>query len=693
MKLLPLLLTATTALAKPLPLDIVRNTATELDSVLIKGQQAQGIKANPLANDPTFLRRSYLNIIGRLPTHDEAKTFLESKEDAKRTQLIDSLVDSPGFDSRLFNFWSDLLRLQTRTEHHGLGWHVWLRNAVKDNMPYDDMVRDMLSAQGHIAENPAVGYYLRDRGMLLDNVSNTVEVFLGQQIGCAQCHDHPFEDTTQMEYYQLASFLGASDYNFEGGRAKIREFIKPEANPTIPARNFNQGNMTKAQLKEAKQRAKKKANEKAQNLRNQAKNLSAVFRYHQRNALSDKAGKKLKLPADYKYDDGKAGQVVQPGFLFGFETPDISPEKRRQYFADWVSSPENPYFTKVISNRLWEYVFGYGLVANPSDWGGSPDPHYPELVTYLEKAMLATEYDLKEFLRILFHTQLFQREVTTEAPSPGFSFHFQGPVLRRLDATEIRDSFLTLVHGNIDGDRNPSLEQSWDTYVESFDFVMGTNKKQFREINQSITDAEKQRRANQKAVSLLRTKIRLAKEKGDIATAQKIETKIRTTYKNKNYKAAQKALINENETLRKAYPVTTRQGPSSRVKGGKTPDFKLRSSELPTPQRGGTFVSEFGGSDAESPSSAHTAANVPQILRLLNGKEANLLIDNKNHFSRKLRTIDSPAQRLDFLFLSLYSAFPTEAEKEAFLPEVSTSESAHTFAKAIFTSNRFLFVQ
>jgi FMN phosphatase YigB (HAD superfamily) len=166
-----------TSFAKPLPLEVVRNTARELDEVLTAGQEAEGIKANPIVDDPTFIRRSYLNIIGRLPTHDEARSFLESTEKGKRSQLIDSLVESPGFNSRLFNFWTDLLRVKTNTEHNGLGWHVWLKNAVENNLPYNEMVQEMLAAEGHIAKNPAAGYYLRDRGMLLDNVSNTCPSF------------------------------------------------------------------------------------------------------------------------------------------------------------------------------------------------------------------------------------------------------------------------------------------------------------------------------------------------------------------------------------------------------------------------------------------------------------------------------------------------------------------------------------
>lgn len=684
--LLPFIITIPAVFAKPLPLDVVRNTARELDEVLIAGQKTEGIKANPIVDDSTFVRRSYLNIIGRLPTHDEARSFLESTEKEKRTKLIDSLVESPGFNSHLFNFWTDLLRVKTNSEHNGLGWHVWLKDAVANNMPYDKMVKEMLAAEGHVAENPAVGYYLRDRGMLLDNVSNTVQVFLGQQIGCAQCHDHPFDETTQMEYYQLAAFLGGTDYRFDGGREKIKEAIgfDPDKRPKKAFKN-----MTKEERRKFALQAKK-AKERAMAKKGEARAIGQVFRYHNRNALADNTTRELKLPADYQYDDGEAGDVVKPGFLFGLDTKDVKPEQRREYFAKWVTSPKNPYFTKVIANRMWKYAFGYGLVANPDDWSNSPKPHYPELVDYVEKAMLAADYDLKQFLRILYHTNLFQREVTIEEPAQGFSFHFEGPTLRRLSAEEIRDSFVTLASGNIDSNTNNGFEEAWDDYVKSFDFLMSTNSKQLKQISTDVIEGEKQRRALQKKVSLLRTKAAKARENGNMEVFRKVSMEIRQVQQtgSKGYKKSKG--MNANSATAKAAPALARRARPNRPD---QPEFRMRASELAVPARGGTFIAEFGGSDAESPSAAHTEATVPQTLRLLNGLETSLLTNKKNAFARSLSAIESPSKRLDFLFLSLYSAFPTEDEKMAFLPEIKTPEATETFARAILTSNRFLFVQ
>ncbi len=673
--------------AKTLPLEIILNSARELDAALITAQKKQSIEPKPLIDDATFLRRSFLNIIGRLPTHQEARSFLENQELDKRRHLIDSLITSPGFDSRLFNFWTDLLRLKTKLDHHGLAWHVWLRKAVEQNMPYDEMVYQMLSATGHISENPALGYYLRDRGMLLDNVSNTVQIFLGQQIGCAQCHDHPFDDTTQMEYYQLAAFLGGSEYRFKEGREKILQSIAT-SNKQQPGKH-----LAKLSPRERRALRKKESFKRAQKLKKaEIRNLGSIFRFHNRNALADSPQKKLKLPSDYAYEDGQAGQAILPNFLFGEETGEIPPAQRRDSFARWISSPSNPYFTKTISNRLWKYVFGYGLIPDTEDLSNSAETHYPELATLLEQAMQAVKYDLKEFLRILYHTQLFQREVTLAEPSPGFAFHFTGPVLRRLNAQEIRDSFITLASGNIDSQRNHSLEEAWEKYRNSFTQLMTADSEQLKEIKQTIDRTEAQRRNFQKQRSLLRKQLRIAQDAKKMIEVRRLNAQLRKLRKNRDKKSRQET----NEKAEKD-PLIARVRPAlgrnAQIAAPTHPPTQLRSSELPAPQRGGSFISEFGGSDAEAPSSAHTQATVPQALRLLNGNETDLLTRRKNSFAQNLKTLQSPAERLDFLFLSLYSAFPTAAEKAAFLPEVSKPESAATLARAILTSNRFLFVQ
>jgi hypothetical protein len=219
---------------------------------------------------------------------------------------------------------------------------------------------------------------------------------------------------------------------------------------------------------------------------------------------------------------------------------------------------------------------------------------------------------------------------------------------------------------------------------------MSTNGKQLRELSTALVKSEKQRRALQKEISVLRTKAAQARESGDLATARELFSEIRDVQKQYGKKYQKGQVSNASPTTMKASAAIARRAPQTRPDH---PEFKMRTSELPVPQRGGSFISEFGGSDAESPSSAHTEATVPQTLRLLNGLETSLLTNKKNAFARSLRAIESPSKRLEFLYLSLYSALPTQAETEAFLPEMQTAASTETFARAILTSNRFLFVQ
>lgn len=206
--------------------------AARIDHLLEEDLKEANLKPTGRVDDGIFLRRAYLSIIGRIPTEDEAREFLNNPSSDKRTKLIESLTASPGFDSHLFNWTADLLRVQTDQEQFGLGWHVWLRQSLSENKPWDKIVREMLSATGHAADNPAVGYYLRDRNMQLDNFSNSMQVFLGRQIGCAQCHDHPFDDWSQLDYYQMAAFGGGFVYRSDESR-QAKQRVVSETQPKL----------------------------------------------------------------------------------------------------------------------------------------------------------------------------------------------------------------------------------------------------------------------------------------------------------------------------------------------------------------------------------------------------------------------------------------------------------------------------
>jgi len=148
----------------------------------MKQLQEQELKPNAMTSDEVYVRRIYLDLVGRILTRKEAKEFFESEDPAKRRNLVSSLIGSDGYVSHQYNFWADLLRARTQiagnsqSTESGYNYERWIKSAIRNNKPYDEMVYELVTASGAFWENPAVGYYLRDYGMQLDNLAMTTNV-------------------------------------------------------------------------------------------------------------------------------------------------------------------------------------------------------------------------------------------------------------------------------------------------------------------------------------------------------------------------------------------------------------------------------------------------------------------------------------------------------------------------------------
>ncbi|MEK9985639.1 MAG: DUF1549 domain-containing protein, partial [Opitutae bacterium] len=249
--------------------------ANQIDR-FIQGQFRQhNIQQTPPSTDEQFIRRVYLDVLGRIPSYDEVTTFLDSQDPGKRRKTIDELLKHPGYVSNNYNYWADVLRLRTRERNGDGGAYIeWVKQAIRENKPYDLLVQELLTAEGYPWDNPAVGYYIRDDGTPLDNMSNTIQDFLGTQLVCAQCHNHPFEDWTQMEYYQMAA------YTF-GVETRLRPKNLEEARKLI--RTSTNGNRNRAQ-----------------SMNRAVRDLFEPITF---GAMESK--RSLKLPNNYKYEDAK----------------------------------------------------------------------------------------------------------------------------------------------------------------------------------------------------------------------------------------------------------------------------------------------------------------------------------------------------------------------------------------------------
>ncbi len=439
-----------------------------IDQFIEAGYAANDVKPHPEISDETFVRRIYLDLAGRIPTRDESKVFLADQSANKRNRLINELLESEAYVHHFFNYWSDLLRAKTRIAGNGnstpagMAYLEWIKDALRDNMPYDEMARALIGADGQSWNNGAVGYYLRDYGMPLDNLALTSQVFLGTQIVCAQCHNHPFDEWTQMDYYKMAAFTyGVLTTNdSENAREATLLFSQQErgkgAGKGAGKSNGNgKGNnkkpaATDADDSGASMSMSMMAGDGDYDTREMRKAISEILFPVRFNSVRQ-TDRMPRLPHDYQYDDAKPKAVIWPETPFG---PKLAIDRKDEgaldahpsvAFAEWMTSPENPRFTKVIVNRLWKKVMGYGLIEPADELRAESVASNPELLAFLEQRFIAFDYDMKKFLRTLYSTRTYQREAHTEDVTPGLTYHFPGPLLRRMSAEQIWDSVVAMI--------------------------------------------------------------------------------------------------------------------------------------------------------------------------------------------------------------------------------------------------------
>ncbi|QGJ71286.1 Bacterial Ig-like domain (Group 2) [Planctomycetales bacterium 10988] len=168
-----------------------------------------GIPPSQGADDPTFLRRVTLDLAGRLPSTQETEAFLQDQSPDKRDRVIDRLLDSGDYADYFANKWSAILRNYRDRNEDARGtfaFHGWLRARLQENMPYDDMVRQVVAASGEVNQHPPVVWY-REVDTIEEQVEDTAQLFLGLRIQCARCHHHPFERWSQKDYYSFSAFF------------------------------------------------------------------------------------------------------------------------------------------------------------------------------------------------------------------------------------------------------------------------------------------------------------------------------------------------------------------------------------------------------------------------------------------------------------------------------------------------------
>ena len=633
---------------------IIQAEAKAIDKILNETYQKRNVKIPGKIDESALVRRLYLSLVGRIPTFDEINSYLSNTSEQKKSQLIEELTESSGYNSQMFNWWADLLRLKSRMRggnqiQAGQLYNHWVKQQVEKNVPFDQMTYSLVTAEGYPWENGAVGYYLRDTGMPLDNMSNTAQIFLGTQMVCAQCHNHPFDKWTQMEYYKMASFTyGVSTRMGQDIQKKIGQYFYQQTKGLSKAEKSKLG-----------------SSQKAQALRKAIQEMVQPLRYG-----ASHTGKKLNLPHDYQYKDAKPKTVVNSEPIFAPDSLNKEIENPVHAYGQWIISTNNPRFTKVISNRMWKKVFGRGIIEPVDDLRDNSESSIPELLSHLESLMVRVKYDLKEFQKILHNVEAFEREATGRELTNVEKYYFEAPILKRMSAEQLWDSIVTMSIPEVDERKaNPSkIESRLTNFANYQNKVEGLSDKKFVQLAKK--GAKENARINN-TMNEIQLKIREAQEADD----RQAVSKLRREYGIKR---------NEQRSLFAGLVMGSEFDAQSLYRGGQNktssdPRWKgysgnlMRASEIETPAPPGHFLREFGQSDREVIENSSSESSVPQALTLLNGVFYKALFDPRSPLSQNLLKAESTEEKIKVLFLSILNRNPSPEELTQSLAMVTSS--------------------
>jgi hypothetical protein len=647
MKFIPsifaLAFTCSFSYSKPIPAAVIDSEAEKINHILDATHKAKNILIPEKVSDAQLARRIYLKLAGRIPSYEEITSYLANDSVHKKKDLIDKLSQSPAYDSQMFNWWADLLRLKTRmTGGNQIGagqlYVHWVKEQVEKNIPFDEMAFNLVTAEGYPWENGAVGYYLRDAGMPLDNMSNTTQVFLGTQMVCAQCHNHPFDRWTQMDYYQMASYTYGISTNMSGD---LQSRIK---------KHFAQ----KSKHLSLKEKKKIKQSKEAGVLKRSISEMIQPLRYG-----ASHTERKLTLPHDYQYEDAKPKSTIRSSPIFGKIEEIPIDGSRVQSYGKWLISPDNPRFSKVVANRMWKKVFGRGLVEPLDDWRDETVASIPELLDHLAELMVRMNYDLREFQRVLFRVAAFDHMAPSYIPDSETPYYFEAPLLERMTAEQIWDSLVNL--SILEADERKANKEIVLQRLDQFKAYEKTvNAMDAGEIIEVARKGSMASKSLNDEMEKLQKQLREAQEADDREAVSQLRKKYFAVRTQQRSVFAQVIMGPDFDAL-SLYKYNMKAKPQD-DRWKKFGPHLYRASELQTPAPPGHFLQEFGQSDREVVDNSNLDASVPQALSFLNGKFYGALFSKNSPLMVELQRASNPQEKVKCLFLSILSRIPTDEE-------------------------------
>jgi hypothetical protein len=380
--------------------------APKVDSLL--RQEVPFAKAAPQRiSDELFLRRASLDLIGRLPTPEEVTAFVLDPAADKRTKIVTKLLADPRFGQNWGRYWRDVIMYRKTEERQqflvGIPLESYLAESFNSNKPWSQIATEFITATGNANESGACGLIVAQQGQPEEITGEVSRIFLGVQMQCAQCHDHPTDRWKRQQFHELAAFFPrvATRPNRQAGGGVAREIM-------IVTTDFQPPRFGKAPM----------------NMR-----AFGTLEHH----MSDP-----KNPSS-------EGTLMEPVlFATGDKLPTGTKDAdRRSTLAQWITKKDNPYFAQAFVNRMWSELTGEGFCEPIDDMGPDRTPTAPKTLELLAQQFAATKYDIKWLFSTIMATDMYQlpsspRRDPSQPP-------MQHNVAQRLRADQVFDNVLLVL--------------------------------------------------------------------------------------------------------------------------------------------------------------------------------------------------------------------------------------------------------
>ncbi|MFT7641472.1 MAG: hypothetical protein ACI9G1_003222, partial [Pirellulaceae bacterium] len=416
-----------------------------------------GLKPTPVINDLTYLRRVSVDLIGRIPTGVEIREYMKWPAEQRRAMLVDKLISDERFADRWTAFMGDMLRLRSNATG-GAALTAYVHQAIQENMPYDELCRRLLAANGKANSTPEVGFILGDDANPTAMAAVTAQVFMGVRIACAECHDHPFDVWTREDFYSLAAFFGKTRriesqitrvvYTTETTESTVmwppeddaedRHPMKPRFPFDIAGEKDDLEFISRLiDLRNQQEIARKAAEKKSAEVVVDDLLVSAADRVAQQTSgKNDDLGVESEAKLSIR-------QIDIQGDLY-------RRSELRAQLAEMVTSPRNRFFSRSLVNRLWKELVGQGFVEPIDDFRADNPPSHPETLDFLAEEFVATGFDFRNLVQMIVTSDAYARSHVApdadEVTRVELESNFLATPMRRMLGESLYDSIVSAGH-------------------------------------------------------------------------------------------------------------------------------------------------------------------------------------------------------------------------------------------------------